>query len=101
MSHVRRLLAERSIQSAATDHQETLPFEASPIAKSLTQAAVEVDSQSPAQPDLCRSLSGDFKHTTESTTPGNPLNACCYVVSVVFFFKNGEVRVVRFFEKYQ
>lgn len=78
-------MAERSIQSAASDHQETLPFEASPIAKSLTkEAIVEVDSQSPAQPDLARSLSCDFKKATDSTSPGNPLKACYYIVYHVF-----------------
>ena len=91
------MIAERSIQSAATDHQETLPYEASPIAKSLTkEAIVEVDSQSPDQPDLCRSLSGDFKKATESTTPGNPLKAWYYAASLMFF-PTCQVRVVRFY----
>lgn len=72
-SRLRRLVAERKIAQAASDHAETLPFEASPIARSLSKDSVfHVDSQSPTP--FCRSLSAEFQATkVTEPSPGEAL----------------------------
>lgn len=59
----------------AGDNVETLPFEASPIAKSLSKSfsseSIVIDSQSPPSTgDICRSLSEDFKDAKANVGSG-------------------------------
>ena len=65
------MIAERKIKSAASDNVETQAYDASPIARSFSkESVVQVDSQSPAPTEICRSLSGDFRGASRQTSPG-------------------------------
>ena len=62
-------MAERKIAHFAPDNSETLPFEASPVARSLSKDSVfHVDSQSPTP--CLRSLSSDFLAARTEPSPG-------------------------------
>lgn len=76
-------MAERKIAQPAPDHAETLPFEASPIARALSKDSVfHVDSQSPTP--CCRSLSSDFKATqVTEPSPGVMLELRNQIVKTV------------------
>ena len=71
MFNPRRIAAERAAAAAgpASDHCDTLPFDASPIAKSLSRESFATVADSPETSELCKSLSADFRSASVET-PG-------------------------------